>query len=334
MSSRVTLFLAVILLLGAVIAGYLGWTLSHPADPQPAAVAEVAPKPETTGDSVAKVVAQAQDQLRRSVVVAARNLMPQTPVTAQDLAIEQLRYAPPGSFSKIEDAVGRMPQRVIEQGSWLGENSFEAGGPLARMIHSDERALALSVDSVTGAGGHISPGDYVDVLLFLPQDTENSQKSAQVIVPALRVLSVGKLLGADLRGQAIGIDQTADDQLQARLELHRDGASTVVVAVPSALLTRLMLAVGVGTLRLAVRSSEENLLQNYWAGNKSGLAMIAETNRNLFKFQQVAIAGPVSASANQASPAAAVSAPSRARGIEVIRGAIVMPATSQPAATP
>ena len=46
------------------------------------------------------------------------------------------------------------------------------GGPLARMIRPDERALAVSIDEVAGAGGQLTPGDYVDILLFLHNNPE------------------------------------------------------------------------------------------------------------------------------------------------------------------
>lgn len=40
----------------------------------------------------------------------------------------------------------------------------------------------------------------------------------------------------------------------------------MVLAVPEALLSRLMLAAQAGVLRLAVRSAEEKRLARYWAG--------------------------------------------------------------------
>lgn len=59
------------------------------------------------------------------------------------------------------------------------------------MIRPDERALGVMIDEVSAAGGQLSPGDYVDILLFLRQDSGNPQQSAQVVLPAVRVLSVG-----------------------------------------------------------------------------------------------------------------------------------------------
>lgn len=324
MSSRVTLFLAGLLLLGAIIAGYAGWSLSHQELPPPVAAAP-------TQTAVQSAMTQAEDKLRRPVVVAVHDLQPQVAITAQDVDIELLKLAPEGSFSKMEDVLGRKPQRVLPQGIWLAEANFGAGGPLARMIHSGERALAVSADDVTGAGGHISPGDYVDVLLFLPMDVDNAQKTAQIAVPALRVLSVDDELGADTSGQVV--ERSTRREEQGRLDQRLGGnAHNVVLAVPEALMTRLMLAVQVGSLRLAVRSAEENRLSHYWAGGTADTSLIDDTNRGLFKFQQVALEGPQRNAAPATVVAPAIQPVStRAHGVEVIRGSGVVGAAAAPA---
>ena len=111
------------------------------------------------------------------------------------------RTVPAGSLTSLDQAIGRTPWRALPAGSWLNDESFEAGGKLARMIRPDERALAVAVDEVINAGGQLTPGDYVDVLLFLRMDNLNLQPSAQLVVPALRVLGVGEQLGLTNDGQ-------------------------------------------------------------------------------------------------------------------------------------
>ncbi|MCF5586398.1 Flp pilus assembly protein CpaB, partial [Pseudomonas syringae] len=208
--------------------------------------------------------------------------------------------------------VGRSSWRTLTAGTWLSESSFEAGGTLARMIRPHERALALQVDEVIGASGQLSPGDYVDVLLYLPEDTTNLNRSSQVVVPALRVLSIGELLGPDRNGKPVQ-PVTADERLKQ--EQHRINARTVSVAVPEALLGRLMLASQTGVLRLAVRSADEGNLQNYWAG-EAGSRDIAErldsANRQLVSFRQLSLS-----TASAPTPGATSRAP---RPVEVIRG--------------
>ncbi len=309
MSSRATLILASLFLLGAILVGYLGVMVSNPATPEPALVAAVAAPSAPAAPLV--VAERAEDTLRQSVLVLARDLPAYTVIKAEDLTVERLKIAPPGSLTAADQAVGRSTWRTLAAGTWLTEGSFAAGGSLARMIRADERALAVAVDEVAGAAGHLTPGDYVDVLLYLPSDTENSQRSTQVVVPALRVLSIGELLGPTLDGspaQPLSVDERLNQ------EQRRASARTVVLAVPEPLLGRLMLATQSGVLRLAVRSAEEKHLHDYWAAEtgRPDVALRLDTaNRNLVRFTQLTLAGP-------ASKAAA--APAGPRPVEVIRG--------------
>ncbi|MFJ4143491.1 Flp pilus assembly protein CpaB [Pseudomonas sp. NPDC089734] len=307
MSSRITMVLAIVFLLGAILAGYLGIVVSkEPAAPPVEAPVVQAPPPPV---EVAPAPPPVEDALRQNVVVLARDVPAYTPLTADDLVIERLKVAPAGSFSKIEDIVGRSTWRSLAAGTWLSESSFEAGGTLARMIRPGERALALSVDEVIGASGQLSPGDYVDVLLYLPQDTEGSARSSQVVVPALRILSVGELLGPTRDGKPA---QNINAEERLKLEQRRVNARTVVVAVPETLMSRLLLASQTGVLRLAVRSADEGNLQEYWAsepGRPDVAVRLDSARRNLVQFNQLSLESP-SGNAGAARPHA----------VEVIRG--------------
>ncbi|MEB0041636.1 MULTISPECIES: Flp pilus assembly protein CpaB [unclassified Pseudomonas] len=307
MNSRVTLGFAVFLLLGALFAGYWGLVLSRPTSAPIAVPVIQTPVPVAVTPAVQSV----EDSLRQPVLVLTRDLPPGTPITAADVLIERVIVAPVGIFNKVEDAVGRSALRVLSAGTWLSDSSFDAGGALARMIRPSERALAVAIDEVIGAGGQLNPGDYVDVMLFLPQDGLNVDRSAQLVIPALRVLSVGELLGPTLDGQAAGRALSDDDKL--KLEQRRSSARNVVLAVPEQLLSRLMLATQSGTLRLAVRSAEEKNLQRYWAGENDLAARLDSTNRNLMHFEQLSLGGP-----GKTNPV--TSAPRGMRQVEIIRG--------------
>lgn len=307
MNSRVTMGLAGLLLLGAIFVGYWGLVLSRQPAPVAAPVA-----PPTAVVSVEKTVAIAEDQTRQPVVVLTHDVPPFTPLTAADLTLEKLRSAPAGSLGSLDQAIGRTPWRHLSAGTWLSDESFEAGGTLSRMIRSNERALAVAVDEVIGAAGQLTPGDYVDVLLFLRQDASNLQQSAQIVVPAMRVLGVGDQYGLTNDGQPATPALSADDKLKQ--DQRRIAARTVVLAVPEQLLSRLMLATQVGTLRLAVRSSEEQRLAKYWAGENEAPGKLDSANSQLFQFTQLALGGAPKGPASGSHAGAARPA------IEVIRG--------------
>lgn len=303
MNSRVTMGLAAVLLLGAIVVGYWGLVLSR----QPAPVAQV---PAAPAVAMEKTVAAAEDQTRQPVVVLLHDVPPFTPLTAADVAVEKLRSAPAGSLASVDQAIGRTPWRHLSAGTWLNDESFQAGGSLARMIHIDERALTVAVDEVIGAAGQLIPGDYVDVLLYLRQDASNLQQSAQIVVPAMRVLGVGEQYGLTNDGQPANPALSADEKLKQ--DQRRIAARTVVLAVPEQLLSRMMLATQVGTLRLAVRSSEEQRLAKYWAGETQSSAHVDNANSQLFQFTQLALGA--------APKAPAASGHGGARPMEVIRG--------------
>ncbi|WP_332727328.1 Flp pilus assembly protein CpaB [Pseudomonas sp. ESBL9] len=303
MSNRRSLVLAAILFLGAIAAGFWGLMLARQQPVPSAPVAQV----------VEQGVSHLEDQTKQSVVVLTRDVAPHVALTADDLTLEKLRTAPAGSLTAIDQAVGRTPWRGLNAGTWLNEHSFEIGGPLARMIRPDERALAVAIDEVAGAAGQFGPGDYVDILLFLRQDTTNPESSTQVVLPAVRVLSIGDELGLTSDGQPVSQALTAE---QAQLQTQRRvTARTVVLAIPEPLVNQLMLAAQAGTLRLAVRSAQEQRLSQYWSGEKDAASNLAAARRSLYQFNQLAMATP-----SNKAPLTAPAGPPRARGIEIIRG--------------
>lgn len=295
--------LAGVFLVAAILAGYWGLVLSRP----PAPIAQPAPaQAQGTVPVAAPVPAKVEEPARSQIVVVRRDIPANTPLTADDLLLERLQVVPAGAFQRIEQAVGRSSSRPLAAGSWLDEYSFQAGGPLARMIRRHERAVAVAVDDVAGAAGQVRPGDYVDVLLFLREENNNPQSSAQVVLPALRVLSVGEQTGLANDGRPA---QTADEQKAQRSQMGV-ATKTVVLAVPQALASRLMLAAQAGTLRLAVRSADEQLLARYWS-DPQGAAQVENANRELYRFSQL----------SQVPIAKAVVPGNSAPGMQIIRGA-------------
>ena len=288
MNSRVTMVLAGLLLVGAVVAGYWGLSMSRPAaapEVVQAPVEQAEPEPVAI-PSLPQLVREDEPE-RVPVVVLARAVPAMSEVSAEDLLIEELRVDPPGSFAEAEPLVGRVVWRDLPAGTVLNEASFETGGPLARMIRPEERALAIQVDEVIGGGGHIQPGDYVDVLMFLREDDRNSDRTVQVVVPALRVLTVGSALGADRSGEPLMAPVSAEEQ-DNRNNRRAEQARTAVLAIPQGLLSRFMLASEVGKLRLAVRSIDEKLLADYQAG-KALQDKVDDLNRQLFQFEKLAL---------------------------------------------
>ncbi|QXH36385.1 Flp pilus assembly protein CpaB [Pseudomonas muyukensis] len=306
MSSRLTMILAGLFLFAALLAGYWGLRLSRPAE-----VPAAAPMAPSEVVAPAPVIVAAPPEPARSPIVVMRRAVPaNTPLTGDDVLVERLQVVPAGAFQQLDQVLGRSSARPLAAGSWLDESSFQAGGPLARMIRPDERAVAVAVDDVVGAAGQLRPGDFVDVLLFLREENNNPQASAQVVLPALRVLSVDQQTGLANDGRPA---QTAEEQKARRDQqsLNSNATRTVGLAVPEALASRLMLAAQAGTLRLAVRSADEQRLAAYWSGQAAS-PQLDNANRELYRFSQLSQV-PLASSAALAG----ASAPA----MQIIRGA-------------
>ena len=322
MSSRLTMILAVVLFFAAIAAGYWGVMMSK-------ATAELAvTTDQTASNTQAELLAsiaenkalndllssKADEVQRVPVVVLVRDVKAMAKIEAEDLAEEMLRIAPPGSFTNAKELEGSVVWRDLSAGTVLNEASFAVGGPLGRMIRPTERALAINIDEVTSAGGHLQPGDYVDALLFLRDDNLNSDRTAQVVIPALRVLSVGSTLGASTQGEPLTLPETDDESNKTARSKRVDLPRTAVLAIPESLLTRFMLATQAGTLRLAVRSVDEKLLAAYQSGEAPSVE-VEELKRQLFQFEKIAVRqGKRPQSGLAASP------PRQATGIPVYSG--------------
>lgn len=313
MNSKSLLGVAMVLLVAAGATAYWGVQLSKGPDDTALSNHSAVQVPIVeTSDKPLNDVVQDVASPRASVIVLARDVSSGSPLSSEDLVEEKMRIAPPGSYADLQLLVGKYLWRDLPAGTVLSDSSFSAGGPLARMIRESERAVTIRADEVVSSGGHLFPGDYVDVLLYLKQGERNSDRTMQVVVPALRVLSVGDALGLTVSGDTV--IPAASDEDEEKSANHRNAkARTIALAVPDALLTRFSLAAEVGSLRLAVRSAEEGLLASFYEGEAK--PVFDSVNQQLFQFEKFAL--------RQAKRPQEGLVPLRPKGIEVFRGSVV-----------
>lgn len=230
MSHRMLRVLAVLLALGSVAVGFVGYRLSQRQAMDHTAEADAVPTlPAET----------------HPVVVAVRAIPPGQSITAEDFTLVAFPVRPSGTYSKSSDVVGKMPSLAIAAGEAPLERHFLPGSSLARAVRPGERAIAVKVDEVIGGGGLVQPGDYVDVLLYLRGGGQELPKSiAQVVLKHARVLAYGEAV--------IGTTADAPDQ-----EAQNAAGRSAVLAVPLEHAPAMMLAASAGTLRLAVYGIEE-----------------------------------------------------------------------------
>lgn len=241
MNSRVMILLAILLILGASVAGYLGYKTTTEAK-------EAAIQAEQKAIAAQKV-AEIGVPGKVAVVVVKQNVPAYKVLTAEDLALDYLKIAPPRTYRTIEEVIGQPVQVELVAGDILELGDLQPGSEVARLLKPGERAVAIPVDEIIGGGGFVQPGDTVDLLLFL-RGENGAKDSAQVVMQSLRVLG----FGADIINPDGGVETP---EQKAGRKSERARARSAVLAIAEKDVTRIMLASSLGTLRMATRPAAE-----------------------------------------------------------------------------
>ena len=159
---------------------------------------------------------------------------------------------PQGTFRSFDDIFAADTARTIVLSQMRANEpvmDYKISGPngkgsLSAMISEGYRAAAIHVDALTGVGGFIVPGDYVDVLYMRRPDLQNAKKSPDMISDVL--LQNVKVLG---------IDQNNNPDSQ-----KADVASTVTLEVTNEDAQRLHLALDTGQLSLTLRGIGQTVI--------------------------------------------------------------------------
>src|SRR5262249_49154892 len=139
----------------------------------------------------------------RTIVVAAKPLRYGNElVTASMREIAWPEAAlPAGAFATIDDVLRdgkRVVLAAIEPNEPVLSLKITGAGQratLSSIVQPGMKAITIRVNDVEGVGGHVLPGDHVDVALTRQVDKENA--STQVVLQDVKVLA---------------IDQTADQR--------------------------------------------------------------------------------------------------------------------------
>lgn len=253
MSSSILRVFAVILAVGAIVVGYIGYKASKQQPiPEPVHVEVMEPKGE-------------------SVVFAARDIQSGQVITKDDLTTALVPTRPVRSYPAGDLLIGRKPRTDISKGEMVLSSHFPSYSQLASSLHPGERAVAVKVDEVVGAGGFIEPGDQVDVLLYLKSDQETGKhSSAQVVLSKVRVLAFGNMLDSpeektatadgqsDLLEKAKTSANNETEGKRKKKEEEPDGkkSKTAVLAIAESDTSTLMLAESSGEIRLALHGAD------------------------------------------------------------------------------
>ena len=174
------------------------------------------------------------------VLVAARDVPIGRTLTEEDVKWQAFpaESASPYFYVKEEDenalesVIGAASRAGIRAGEPLSTDKvidLQGAGVMSSLLRKGMRAVAVPISDVTGAGGFILPGDYVDLLLtrqialeeFNPStgeiDRTVTHNQTETVMETVRVLAIDQRLGDNTGGEgstATAIGSTATLELQ------------------------------------------------------------------------------------------------------------------------
>lgn len=136
-----------------------------------------------------------------SIVVAKAHVGPGHTLKAEDLSLGEVATTsvPEGSFTDINQAVGRTTQLTLGKGQPIVQTVLApegAGKGWQALVPPNMRAITIEVNEFSGLAGMIAPNATVDVVTTI-QAEDNTGMSSRAIVQNVRVLAVGQRVSAE-----------------------------------------------------------------------------------------------------------------------------------------
>jgi pilus assembly protein CpaB len=233
---------ALLLVTGIVLAGLAYYLASKPAAP-------VVPAPVAAAPAQQVPEQPAVPAANYDVVLAAADILAGTRIDAGMLKVDQWPVALTQGYAKPEALIGEVARLDIVAGEPVTKQVLAQG--LSKQLRSGERAVAVPVDEVSGAGNNITPGDLVDVFFALRKGDEVDATQVRLLQSRIRVLAYG---AQSVDGPAVVHDKSTPHRAASAQ------ARSALLAVPVADVNELVLASKSGQLQLALRSPEDEVV--------------------------------------------------------------------------
>jgi pilus assembly protein CpaB len=139
------------------------------------------------------------------VLVAKRDIPPETLIAAEDIEIRQVpeAFIQPGAANALEGVIGQIASGPMLAGEQILTTKLlpagNIGKALSEITPKGKRAMTIPVDNISVISGFLQPGDFVDVLALLPpinagalkQEKKGSQMITVPFLQGIEVLAVG-----------------------------------------------------------------------------------------------------------------------------------------------
>ena len=184
------------------------------------------------------------------IVVASMDIQARTQITAEMLQIKQVpEQGLVGTpFKTIDDVVGKYAKENIYIDQQIHPSAIidNFSDEITLKLNGNNRAVTINVDELTGVNGLIKPGDFVDIVLFLPQTAENNRirpDIAKLFLQNVEVLAINKQLNREY-------------PVNTTTEATEIASYYVTLSVPVMDVEMLVLAKDIGSIELALRPLE------------------------------------------------------------------------------
>lgn len=305
MSSTALKVAAVILVLLTLILAGIGFSMSRNYAARTA-------KAEAEAARAAEIARTAPQTL---AVVALKPLAAYKAIARDDVALVPVAVTPTDYFASLDEVTTRVPLVDIDAGAPVTKRYFKEGNILARIIPAGHQALAIEVNEIVAAGGFVRPGDNVDVIVYLRNGAGVTDVQARVLLENARVLAYEERVIE--RPQGLKEEEAKGGQ-QASRRLR-----TAVLAVPDKETTRVVLGVGLGEIRLALRGQQTVSGEETSAETTAGglpLSDAAKAEAANYKTPDKAVTAEEISRVKLAPALAAKAAPPPRDTVEVIQG--------------
>jgi len=129
-------------------------------------------------------VVRAKDKVEAEKVLSAAQLV---------RSVWDQEKPPQDFFSEVKDVAGRQTAKPLQPGEVITrENTRTLIPGLAGKVSSDERAITVKVDEVSGVSGFLNPEDRVDVVVVMDKGDYNKNPVARTILQNLKILGTGQ----------------------------------------------------------------------------------------------------------------------------------------------
>ncbi|WP_417879657.1 Flp pilus assembly protein CpaB [Vibrio sp.] len=165
----------------------------------------------------------------------------------------------PNQVQDLGQVLSLRVKRPIVSGTFLTTDMLEEPRAIVDQLPVGYRALAVKASEVSTIGGHLKPGDNVDIIYLLkPNDESGELTTARRLASNIKVLAVGEQV-SDITGDLGKSERIKKEAKNQKSKSTTRAARSVVLAVEEPLAPMILLAESSGDLRLSIVGTDEKM---------------------------------------------------------------------------